>query len=85
LKLSRKQVEALLHLRNLPEFQEFLGILNTRAEILDRKLVMKDDVKVDLVRGELRAYVQIQDDLRDAPNTLARLERGYEEYADGTP
>lgn len=85
MKLDHRELEALVRLRNSPEFQTYVAVLNRRAEALDRTLVMKDDVNVDLVRGELRAYVRIQDDLRDAPNMLAKLERGYEEYADGAP
>lgn len=75
----------MVKLRNMPEFKAFMEVQAARAEQLNTMLIMRDDISVDLVRGELRAYARIQDDLTNAPNLLAQLERGYEEHADGTP
>jgi len=86
LRVLQHQAEALVKLREKREFQTLMEMLATRAEELNTMLIMKDDARVDLIRGELRAYAQIQDALMDAPNVLAKFERGYiEEHADGAP
>lgn len=85
MRVLQHQAEALVRLREMREFQAFLQMLTSRAEDLNTMLIMKDDVKVDLIRGELRAYAAIQDALDNAPNLVAKFERGYEEYADGAP
>jgi hypothetical protein len=75
----------MVKLRSTPEFKAYMEIQAARAEELNTMLIMRDDVNVDLIRGELRAYARIQDDLNNAPNLLAKFERGYEEHANGTP
>jgi hypothetical protein len=76
----------MVKLRTMPEFRAFLEIQAARAEELNNVLIMKDDIAVDLVRGELRAYARIQDDITNAPNIVAKFERGFiEEHANGAP
>jgi hypothetical protein len=85
-KILQHQAEALVRLRENTDFRALMEILNSRAEALNTKLIMKDDVNTDLTRGELRAYARIQDDLTNAPNLLAQYKTGYtEEHVNGAP
>jgi len=52
----------------------FLSLIATHAEILNQTLIMKDDVKFDLVRGELRGFVKLTDAINGAPELLRQFQ-----------
>lgn len=60
-----------MRLKTQREWALVMGMLMEHVETLTRKLIMKDDVNLDLVRGELRAFVRLHDIVEDAPKLLA--------------
>jgi len=74
LKCNQEQAEAIVRLQALPEWNVFLSLIATHAEILNQTLIMKDDVKLDLVRGELRGFVKLTDAINGAPELLRQFQ-----------
>jgi hypothetical protein len=67
LKCTLEQAEAIVRVAALPEWKVVMGMLGAQGEALTRKLIMKDDVNADIVRGELRSIVQFADAVEGAP------------------
>ncbi len=78
MKLDLHEAEAIVRLQNQPEFKVFLDKLMVYAENLNERLIMTDNVSVDLARGELRAYSRITRLIADAPNVIAAYNRPKE-------
>ncbi len=75
MKCSTEQAEAIIRLRALPEWNVFMGMIAAHAEKVNRMLIMKDDVAVDIKRGELRLLTELVDAIDSAPEVV---ERAYE-------
>jgi hypothetical protein len=61
-------------------------MLASRAEEANVRMIKSDDINLDLIRGELRAYLRIQEDMDKAPDMLEKINQGHaEEHANGTP
>ena len=78
MKLDLPTAEALVRLRAVPEFQVFLGALGGYAGQMNEILIKKDDINTDLIRGELRAFVMIQDAVDNAPAMVEKLQQPKE-------
>ena len=70
MKAGLAQAEAIVRLAALPEWGLFMSMIAVRAEQLNELLIMKDDVNVDLTRGELRAFVRLTDAITNAPAVI---------------
>lgn len=60
-----------MRLRGQREWSLVMAMLMDHVESLTQMLIMKDDVNLDLVRGELRAFVRLHDIVEDAPKIVA--------------
>lgn len=70
MKLTAEQAQAITRVAASPEGRVFLALLSAEAELLNRTLIMRDDIPVELTRGELRAYTRIFDVVEKAPGVL---------------
>jgi hypothetical protein len=61
-----------------PEFPVFLGMLAGHAETLNEQLIMRDDLDIALVRGQLRAFVAIQKTVDGASEQLYKFNNQQE-------
>ena len=74
----------MVRLRGNDDFRLFLGMLGEHAASKNQMLIMKDDANVDLIRGELRGFAQLQNTFDGAPALVEKFKQS-KEHANGTP